>query len=240
MLWVAKDRFQKKQFMEGIPTSDARSIAMGLVEMTGKVVPIKLLKSPLSNADCVYYKFTVEELRRSGKNSHWVTIFSRKEHENFFIQDSTGQIEVDPREAEIDISPDRSARTRDLFFETGDEAEVKACFEKLGIHTSEGIGLGPIRIGASPKRKITEWYLAPGDTVYVLGTAEPKPGVSSAKHEDMVIIKKGENNPLFYISDKSEKETVNKIRTEMYVTLIGGLGSIVVGLALVFLGFIKV
>jgi hypothetical protein len=236
-LWGAKDRFKKKQFVENIPTSEAHSVAMGLVEMAGTIVPIKLLKSPLSNADCVYYNFTVEELRRSGKHSHWVTIFSRKEHENFFIKDATGQVEIDPGDAEIDIPEDRQVNVNSMFFENENETEVKKCFEKLNISTSKGIALGPITIGGSPKRKITEWYLAPGGTVYVLGTAEPKPGVSSAKHEDMVIIQKGTNNPLFYISDRSEKETLNKLKNDTYWMLIGGLCGIVFGLGIIFARF---
>ena len=66
-----------KRMIENIPTSKARSVAMGLVEVYGEVVPIKTLKSPFSSKDCVYYRYQVEELRSDGKHSHWATI--RKE-----------------------------------------------------------------------------------------------------------------------------------------------------------------
>ena len=63
--------FRWKRLIENIPTSKIRSIAMGLVEISGRVVKSKNnnLKSPFSQNDCVYYKCTIEEYRRSGKHS---------------------------------------------------------------------------------------------------------------------------------------------------------------------------
>ena len=69
-------RYKEKKLIENTPTSKIRSIAMGRVEIAGKVLADKnhLIKSPFSNNDCVYCKWTVEEYKRSGKNSSWVTV----------------------------------------------------------------------------------------------------------------------------------------------------------------------
>ncbi|MBW2968259.1 hypothetical protein KY362_07270, partial [Candidatus Woesearchaeota archaeon] len=51
--------FRLKRMVENIPTSKIRSLAMGLVEIYGSVVLFedKVLKSPFTGKDCVYYKY---------------------------------------------------------------------------------------------------------------------------------------------------------------------------------------
>ncbi|MFH1770987.1 MAG: hypothetical protein ABH828_05545 [archaeon] len=94
---------KQKQMIENIPTSKIRSIAMGLVEIKGIAEPFrkKLLKSPFSEKDCVYYRYTVEEYRSSGKNSRWVTIASGQSNDFFNLTDDTGTVLVDPKGAEV-------------------------------------------------------------------------------------------------------------------------------------------
>src|SRR4030042_6307126 len=79
--------FKEKKLIENMPTSKIRSLAMGLVEIAGEVVPAKkaVLKSPFSGKNCVYYRYTVEELRSSGTSSHWVTVKEGKEGVPFFL-----------------------------------------------------------------------------------------------------------------------------------------------------------
>ena len=62
--------FGYKRLIENIPTSKIRSIAMGLVEIFGKVVALEnnLLHSPFSNTDCVYYNYKIERwVKRKAK-----------------------------------------------------------------------------------------------------------------------------------------------------------------------------
>ena len=84
--------FRVKRLIENIPTSKMRSIAMGLVEIYGEVVPSKdnILKSPFTNKDCVYYKYSIQELRSSGKNTYWATVDQGEEHRVFYLKDETG------------------------------------------------------------------------------------------------------------------------------------------------------
>ena len=55
LFWKGFSWLKQKRLIENIPTSKIRSIAMGLVEIYGEVVPTqeKILKSPFTNKDCV-------------------------------------------------------------------------------------------------------------------------------------------------------------------------------------------
>ena len=64
------------------------------------------MKAEFSGTDCVYYKYQIEELRSSGKNTRWVTIAKGDEHSLFFLKDETGLVLVDSRAAKIDIRLD--------------------------------------------------------------------------------------------------------------------------------------
>jgi len=100
--------FKKKQLIQDTPTSKIRSIAMGLVEIFGQVLPIKgrIFKSPFTDKDCVYYQYTIEEYRSSGKNSHWVTIKKGEQKDLFYLKDDTGTILIDPAGAKIEAKKD--------------------------------------------------------------------------------------------------------------------------------------
>lgn len=161
----AWNKFKK---VADISTSKVRSMAAGLVELNGKVTVIKKLVSPITKRDCVYYKVEHQVYVRSRRGGNWVTTSVKSEFENFFLEDDTGKVEIDPRLAELDIPQD--------FVKTyGNQRDI-------------------------------EYFLAPGDTVYALGTAKNKPGVKVAKNEDNFIVTKGESDPFFYISDKKEKD----------------------------------
>ncbi len=71
------------------------------------------------------------------------------------------------------------------------------------------------------KRDI-EYYLAPGDNVFVLGTAKIKPGVKSAKNEENFLISKGEGDPFYYISDKKETDVQKHLSTSAKWQVYGG------------------
>ncbi len=94
----------QKRLIENIPTSKIRGIAMGLVEVKGKAIPAqgKLLKSPFSNSDCVYYEYSIESLKPGSKNG-FGELKSGERREPFYLQDETGTVLVDPKGAEMDI-----------------------------------------------------------------------------------------------------------------------------------------
>ena len=60
---------KKKRLFENIPTSKMRSIAMGLVELKGKIkIANETLTDPFDEKDCVYWKVKIEEYVKRGKD----------------------------------------------------------------------------------------------------------------------------------------------------------------------------
>ena len=87
---------KQKRLIEDTPTSKVRSLAMGRVEVFGAVQKArKIFQSPFSGTNCVWCKWMVEEYRRQGKHSRWVTIASGLLSDYFYLKDDTGSVSGD-------------------------------------------------------------------------------------------------------------------------------------------------
>lgn len=221
--------FKRKRLLENMPTSNIRSIAMGLVEIAGEAMPFKdVLKSPFSQRDCVYYRYTIEEYRRSGKHSQWVTIKHGEQRSHFYLKDDTGTVLIDPKGAKIDIPLDNE-------FNSGvgrDPPETVKQFLNSCDIAHEGF-----LFGINKTMRYREYFIAPGDKLYIVGTATDNPFVEDATAEkgvEDVMIQKGQHEKFYYISDKSERQVIRGYSMKMMGGI--GLGSILIvaGLVLLF------
>ena len=94
-------RLREKRLMDNIPASKVRSVAMGFAEISGRAQEKLPLVSPITGFPSVYYRYLIEEERSGSRNrGRWVTIDSGQSTQPFYLKDETGQILVDPREAE--------------------------------------------------------------------------------------------------------------------------------------------
>jgi hypothetical protein len=223
---------KRKRLIEDIPTSKIRSIAMGLVEVFGEVVPAKrILKSPFSNNDCVYYKYTIEEYRTSGKSSRWIIVDDGEEGTYFHLKDDTGSVLVDPKGAEVDIPLDSEFKSG---FGTDPPEQVKQFLRSRGI-SFEGF------LGVNKTMRFREYFIAPKDKLYIMGTAGDNPFVKEASEQagtEDVMIQKDEG--IYYISDRSEKELLSSMKWKSISGIFGG-GLLIIGslfVILIYLGLI--
>lgn len=94
-----KSRFLKYQAI--LPVSKIRSLAMGLVEVEGKLIMTSPLKAPLSGDDCIGFHYTIETISKddNGRDSY-STIFSETICNDFLIEDETGSIKVNANNIE--------------------------------------------------------------------------------------------------------------------------------------------
>jgi hypothetical protein len=220
--------FKMKRLIENTPTSKIRSIAMGLVEIYGEVEPLKnnILKSPFSNNDCVYYKYKVEELRQSGKSTTWVTVKKGEEKKLFHLKDETGSVLIDLTGAKIDIPTDN-------IFDSSlgkDPPETVKQFLSTRNVAWEGF-----LFGINKTMKYTEYFIAPGDKLYIMGNADDNPYVKEASAEKSVqdiMIQKGKFEKIYYISDKQEKAILFRYTLKTYVGLMIGSISVIISLVI--------
>jgi len=220
ILKLGLDNFLLRQRVLNTPTSKVRSAAVGLVELSGKVKSDNPLVSPVSKEKCVFWSVT-GQFRKSG-HSGWRTVYAKSSIQPFYLEDDTGKILVDPKDANLDIPAD--------------------------LESEGGIGWllsGPVLAGVLDKRvldfinnepdaealrsnsgyvRVVESYVAQGDSLYVLGTATPLERASPVAAENLVIAR-SKTDDVLYLSDSSEKILVGRMR-------LGAVAGVVIGIML--------
>jgi hypothetical protein len=218
-------------------------MAMGMVELSGSAVCVSTgpLKSPLCGVDCVYYRFLVEKRVSSGKSSHWETVEKgNSDYEPFFIDDGTGVVQVRPMGAEH-IMPIDFEETTGLGKPCSDR--MAAFMDSTG-HAYKGF------LGIPETLRFREWYIQPGETVYVLGTVkeydteayDPGRAVTEGKWpleekygQDKLprcVVGKGDDgHPTFIVSDESQKQILDSLSWQVILGIYGGSALAVGGLA---------
>lgn len=212
------------RIIQNIPVSKIRSIAMGLVEVYGKVVPIKILKSPCSGDDCVYYNIAIED------NGHeFYRTFEG--NEQFVLKDKTGEVLIDCNRAKFDIMHSKR-------FDVGKGKFSPQMF--VDFLKSKNLKPGILMYKFLKKKKdwiLIERIIKPGDKIYVLGTALKNPKTDfSPKHTENIIIGRGKNDRIFYISDTPEKSNLSNKSIVAKLSIIAGIILIVGGFSLI--GFV--
>jgi len=114
---------RRRWTIANIPTSKARSVAMGMAELKGKARCAwdKPCVSPVRGLSCVWYLVIADRTEGSGKNRRTRVLLRREVGVPFHLEDDTGRVLVDPAGAEV----------------TG----VEVCYTRMG--TGAGYGLEP-------------------------------------------------------------------------------------------------
>ena len=158
---------KKKRLFENIPTSKMRSIAMGLVELKGKIkIANETLTDPFDEKDCVYWKVKIEEYVKRGKRRTWVTRHQLTKKVKFLLSDETGTVLINSQKADMtNIKRDSEIQTATLFSEELPDHIKKYC-DRYKVKYKGWFGF-------KKKLRCRATYLEPGDQLYVLGSARP-------------------------------------------------------------------
>jgi hypothetical protein len=214
----------RKQLIESIPTCPVRSLAVGLVEVSGHARPeCELLRAPFSGMPCVLFSYTVEERRGSEKDARWETIAKGTSPEPFFVQDKTGKVLVVPFDAQL-ILPDNRT-TRNNWLGSLPEHTILGLL-KLGIAVDGWLAEKTIRC--------SEAFILPDETVYVLGTAQENRGAADNTENSARLYIGSSRDNEFIISDRSEKELLSRLRWQVFAFLAGGPALALLCLLLIF------
>ncbi|OVE77532.1 hypothetical protein BVX99_02440, partial [bacterium F16] len=164
--YLAWRNFNIWSILTNMKPTAAADITSGLVEAEGRVGSAgNVLISPLSQRECVYYTFTVEEKRSSGtgknRRTSWRRIINDGQAVPCLIEDASGAIEVDLRQAKLHLSAD--VRFRSGTFNDA-PAHVESLLQERYGHSSKGWVF-------NKSMRYTETMLELGDPIYAVGQA---------------------------------------------------------------------
>ena len=205
------------------PTSKVSSAAVGLVELAGEAEDKKPERSPVSRTPCTYWRVT-GEYYHEGKHGGWRLFHTAQSRDDFYLQDDTGKMLIEPEGADVDIPPNQK-------FE-GYIAEHGILFK--GSATMEEPAMSYIRSLEKPEQerfmayadqniRISEYYIAENDPLYVLGSAVPAGDIPGPADTGSLEVTKGPFDRIMYISDVPENKVIERHSSWLYLRIFGGL-----------------
>jgi len=211
---------KKQRFIENIPTSKTTGVFLGLVEVKGEAESNNPLKSFLTEKECVYYSYRIEEQwsrkktetyrdkngtlkTRVRTESGWERVSSHTASRPFFVKDDYGVIRINPEKADI--------KPRPCFRRTVSEEDPLYYSKGPGISVPDSKG----------RRRFIEEIIELHQPVYVIGQARER----EDKIEPEIAFEK--TAPLFVVSGLDEKKTKRDFSFNFWVlTVLGWLLSI--------------
>ena len=194
--------------IEGTPLTGAGRLQSGLHKASGTSVALdKPVVSPLTQTECVFYHFRIEELRTSQRDtrkmptsvklqpvqSSWHTVVSDKQAVPCGLQDETGMARVDLLGAEMVLT---SSKPKESSLFDSCPPELQETLKRRYDFSTKGLLL-------SKSLRYTEMIIRPGDKLFVLGDVETKDG------EPPTFVKREHS---FIVSDKDEAEVTRHFR----------------------------
>ena len=207
---------KRKKLMESIPTSKIRSLAVGIAEIYGKATTTeRLIRGPFSNEECIVCRVVIQEYERWSKYRRWHTVKDIILFTKFMVEDETGKVQVEPRQATLDIP----VSFKNSSGWGSDPPNHTIEFLKKNNLNFEGF------LGMNKSLRYLEYSIKPGDNIYVLGRADDNPYIKDGSAQEGAIdimMQKSHNPNIYYISNKSEKQILGKLSTTIIGQIIGG------------------
>ncbi len=158
-----------KRLLLSTPTSKIRSAAPGLVEVNGLAAGPYTMPAPITGKPCFLYHTAVWQERRDKKDG-WEEVAAETLHLPFFIDDSTGQLLIEPLGADLDLHrgfcEEYAASLFSSDFSGQDDVPPRVSVFLLRH------GIAPVR-----RLRIEEQLIKPDDALFVSGTLMENPGV---------------------------------------------------------------
>ena len=207
---------RKQRLIDDIPTCKTAGVFIGLVEVKGTAESESPLTSYLDESACVHYSYNIlEQWRRlvtetytdskgrTQTRTRWQTGWDTVDHGSksieFYLQDDTGLILIQPKGAEIDA--------------------VQVFSQTCGISDSLYYGKGPNTsvFGSTGVRRFVEVAIPLHRNIYVMG--------ASRLRQDVVAPEIAEDSqaPMFLISVKTEKQKVSGYKFRFWGWFIAGV-----------------
>jgi hypothetical protein len=219
-----------RRLIENTPTARIRSMAMGLVEINGEVVPRSEHMAPFSGRPCAYWEV---DIATKGRNNSWSVVHKNASGSPFFMRDETGLALVYPKGAECHVSTQveetcLGINLPDCYMQYMDQ-------ERLAFR----------HVWRLSTLRFRERLLEEGQRVFVMGTAVPRPQamtvsqdddvlaatgtdgpherrIRELQHEATAIVRLGESEKVFIISQQSERTMTFMLGLRGWAEMVGG------------------
>jgi hypothetical protein len=170
----------RKRLLLGTPTSKIRSAAFGLVEVNGQATGPHTMPAPISGKPCFLYHTTAWQ-HRGGKKDEWEKVADETLHLPFFVDDSTGQLLIEPLGADLDLHRDlREEYAASLFCSSFFANSLSSSSPDLGEDAVPArVSVFLARHGVVPARRvrIEECSIKPQDMLFIAGALAENPGI---------------------------------------------------------------
>jgi hypothetical protein len=214
--WGIYKNRKRYMLIENTKFVQVQDLQPGMFQLHGQAVAMgPLLRSPLTNSECVYFRFLLEEQHtrtvhtggpRGGSRTetYWHPVVDDVQATQAAIDDGTGWAEVDFQDAEMVLKIRASQNSG--FFQSA-PPDVKKRLEKKYNHSTKGWFF-------EKTTRYTETIVQEGDDLFVLGEAVPRD-----KQGKRFCLVKGKQ-PLL-VSDKDASELGKHYKFYFYLC-IGG------------------
>lgn len=227
-----------RRVLQNTPTTHIHSMPMGLVEVQGQVEPRSVLTAPFSGRPCAYWQV---EIATSSRRNSWQVVHRNASGNPFFLKDESGTAMVYPNGADMRVDFSSEEQTGGF--------GVPECYMEYmkaqNLHMAKLWSVGAMRF--------RERTLEERQPVFVLGTACPRSRAVAISDDDALaatgtddaqasrvrtldggvdaVIRRGENEPTFLISQQSEKYIATQLGMRVWAELIGGPALTLLGLS---------
>jgi hypothetical protein len=218
-----------RRLIQNTPTAHIRSMAMGLVELKGKIVQRSEHSAPFSGRPCAYWEVDVAT---RGRRNGWTIVHRNTSGSPFFIEDGTGLALVYPKGAEC--------RVRHQVEENCMGISLPDCYARYLDEQHLAFSF----VWRLSSLRFRERILEEGQEVYLLGSAEPRAHVvdisqeaiqqatgtdglrtnrvRTLQQEAVAVVRRGKNDPVFVISQDSERELAFELGLKMWGFMLAG------------------
>ncbi len=158
-LILFRSNYRLLKVFKGSEVAEIGSLKKGYQKIKGTIKNIDtILISPLSDVECVYYKFYVQEVHRSGATDiiSWETFLSDEKGNRFAVEDDSGRAIVEVNSSAMDIICDVESKSGVVNKPT--ERMILALDKYSQGHRA-----------AIQRLRYFESFLEVGDEVFVLG-----------------------------------------------------------------------
>ncbi|MCX6707913.1 MAG: hypothetical protein NT001_07330 [Candidatus Woesearchaeota archaeon] len=232
--------FRLKRIIENMPKSKIRSIAMGLVEIYGKVKPYgdNVLISPIGKQNCIYYASMIDRLikiRERGRiREEWRSAYVKMKMVPYFkIYDETGEVLV---KTEGSKGLMRTIKLNPSDYKEGLNLEAVKKIIEDDNEMPKVMKILMAGADGTDKFRYYEIAVKPEDNLYVIGDAGRNPFVESGaaqKSEEAIMISKGKHENIFYISEKDEAGVIKKLKRDSLLGISIGVIVMVISLTII-------